>query len=123
MSLSTPLDESCVDLLRDRKAGIVGLPSRRIKRWPAPTIPHGSPPRKRPNCPLLPLGRRLRAALRGNGEARAAGIVAASVAERLCASPCEPGVFHIEQPLEPVEVFYRVEDRGLTAELQDRRFK
>src|SRR5215212_9782007 len=121
--LSTPLDESCVDLVRDRKGVIVGLPSRRSKRWLAPTIPHGSPSRKRPDCPLLPRDRRLRAALRGNGEARATGIVAALVAERLCASPCEPGVFHIEQLFEPVEIFDRVEDRGLTAGLQDRRFK
>jgi len=32
-------------------------------------------------------------------------------------------VFQIEQPLELVEIFDRVEDRGLTAELQDRRIK
>jgi len=32
-------------------------------------------------------------------------------------------VFHIEQLFEPVEIFDRVEDRGLTAGLQDRRFK
>lgn len=59
----------------------------------------------------------------GHGEGRATGIVAALVAERLCASPCEPGVFHIEQLFEPVELFGRVEDRGLTVDLQDGRFQ
>jgi saccharopine dehydrogenase-like NADP-dependent oxidoreductase len=61
--------------------------------------------------------------IRGRGEGHATGIVAALVAERLCDSPCEPGVFHIEQLFEPVEVFGRVEDLGLTVELRDGQFK
>lgn len=61
--------------------------------------------------------------IRGHGEGHATGIVAALVAERLCASPCEPGVFHIEQIFEPVKLFGRVEDGGLTVDLQDGRFK
>jgi hypothetical protein len=50
------------------------------------------------------------------------GIVTALVAERLCASPYERGVFHIEQLLEPVELFGQVADRGLTVDLEDGRF-
>jgi saccharopine dehydrogenase (NAD+, L-lysine-forming) len=61
--------------------------------------------------------------IRGRGEGRATGIVATLVAERLCDSPCEPGVFHIEQLFEPAEVFGRVEDLGLTVDLRDGRFE
>jgi hypothetical protein len=60
--------------------------------------------------------------IRGHGEGRATGIVAASVVERLSASPGEPGVFHIEQLFDPVKLFGGVEDRGLTVDLQDVRF-
>jgi saccharopine dehydrogenase (NAD+, L-lysine-forming) len=59
----------------------------------------------------------------GYGEGRTTGIVAALVAERLCASPSGPGVFHIEQLFEPVELFSRVEDLGFMVDLQDGRFK
>src|SRR5687767_10834841 len=60
--------------------------------------------------------------IRGHGEGRATGIVAALVAERLCSSPGEPGVFHIEQLFEPVELLGRVQDLGLTVDLQEGRF-
>jgi hypothetical protein len=59
---------------------------------------------------------------RGRGEARTTGVVAAIVAERLLTSPSlERGVFHIEQLFEPTKLFGRVEDLGLTVDLQDGR--
>jgi hypothetical protein len=61
--------------------------------------------------------------VRGHGEGRTTGIVAALVAERLCAFPCEPGVFHIEQLFEPVELLDRVEYLGLTVDLQGGQFE
>jgi hypothetical protein len=59
----------------------------------------------------------------GYGEGRTTGIVAALVAESLFASPSGPGVFHIEQLFEPVELFGRVEDLGLSVDLWDGRFE
>lgn len=44
-------------------------------------------------------------------------------AEMDYASPCEAGVLHIEQLFKPVELFGRVEDRGLMVDLQDGQFK
>jgi hypothetical protein len=59
----------------------------------------------------------------GRGEAQASG-VAAIVAERLLTSPSlEHGVFHIEQPFEPIEFFARVEEFRLTVDLRGERFK
>ena len=60
--------------------------------------------------------------IRGHGEGRATGIVAALVVGRLSASPCEPGVFYIEQLFDLVKLFGGVADRGLTVDLQDGRF-
>lgn len=59
---------------------------------------------------------------RGRGEARTTGVVAAFVVERLLTSPSlERGVFHIEQLFEPVDLFGRMEDLGLTVDLQNGR--
>lgn len=60
--------------------------------------------------------------IQGHGEGHATGIVAASVAERLSDSPCEPGVFHIEQLFEPEKLFGRMEDLGLRVDLQEGKF-
>jgi saccharopine dehydrogenase (NAD+, L-lysine forming) len=57
--------------------------------------------------------------IRGHGEGRATGIAAALVAQRLCVSPCEPGVFHIDQLFEPASLLGKVEGLGLALELQE----
>jgi saccharopine dehydrogenase (NAD+, L-lysine forming) len=60
----------------------------------------------------------------GRGEARATGVIAARVAERLLTSPSlERGVFHAEQLIEPAELFGQIEDLGITVDLQDGRLK
>jgi saccharopine dehydrogenase-like NADP-dependent oxidoreductase len=50
---------------------------------------------------------------RGNGEAEAAGHVAAYVAERLYEGALPSGVFHAEQVLDPEAVFEHLRRRGL----------
>jgi saccharopine dehydrogenase (NAD+, L-lysine-forming) len=60
----------------------------------------------------------------GRGEARATGVVAARVAERLLTSPSlERGVFHTEQLFEPTELFDQMEVLGITVNLQDGRLR
>lgn len=53
----------------------------------------------------------------GRGEGYATGIVAASVAERLYAAPCERGVLHIEQLFEASAMFDQITAHGLTVVL------
>ena len=57
-------------------------------------------------------------ALRGRGEAEATGAVAAMVAEHLYEGALpDSGVFHVEQVVEPGEVFARLEDDGFDLHL------
>ena len=53
----------------------------------------------------------------GREEGRATGIVAALVAERLYASSCRPGVYHIEQLFDPLAVSGTVSAHGFEVEL------
>jgi hypothetical protein len=59
--------------------------------------------------------------IRGHGEGRTTGIVAAPVAEGLFASTSGPSEFYIEQLFEPVEVLDRVENLGLSVDSWDGR--
>jgi len=53
----------------------------------------------------------------GRGEGYATGIVAALVAERLYAAPCERGVLHVEQLFDPSAMFDQITAHGLTVAL------
>jgi hypothetical protein len=53
----------------------------------------------------------------GRQEGYATGLVAALVAELLCTSDVERGVFHIEQLFDPLVFFGRLANHGLTIEL------
>jgi saccharopine dehydrogenase-like NADP-dependent oxidoreductase len=52
-------------------------------------------------------------AISGDGEGRVTGLVAAQVAERLVADNFPPGVFHIEQLIEPLPFITELESDGV----------
>lgn len=54
----------------------------------------------------------------GRGEGRATGVVAALVAERLYdVSTLKPGVLHVEQLFDPVELLGRIAGYGISVDL------
>ncbi len=59
-------------------------------------------------------GRSCRGSAWGRGQGRATAVVAALVARRLHETPAERGVFHIDQLLNPSEVFAGVEEHGIS---------